>query len=129
MDTPACLVAVLMVIGFAHLSGADVKEYDLSTPQKAWSAVIQAAQSGEVNEVKKVTTERGFASLTESIADKDLTARLSQRAKYWQKSEVRWKEQNDQRARASEGPPIKEGSLIFVRTEHGWKLDFWGKGA
>lgn len=116
------LLTAIFILSVANVVRADQAHYDLATPQSSWQSVIKALQSGDVREVKSVTTPKGFKSIAQLAGGKNLSERLSEIGESWQAMEIRWQEQVSQSARALLGPEIKEQGLDFVRTKQGWKL-------
>ncbi|NWF72379.1 MAG: hypothetical protein HXY51_04915 [Nitrospirae bacterium] len=98
------------------------------TPQQAWASLLAAMRSGDLSEVQRLTTSRGYSSLRTADPKESPRVLFHRLSTGWGKWAVRWKDVQDQRATAMMGPELKEHGLEFVRTAVGWRLDHWSAG-
>jgi len=112
---------LLWAIGIGY---AAPPSYDLTTPQRAWTSVLDALETGRATDARSVMTPTALAS----IGDATDSDRLVARARSWRRMEIRWQEHGIDRARASLGPRIKEQTLEFTRSQDRWLLDRWSPG-
>lgn len=114
-------ILLLWANGIGH---AAPPSYDLTTPQRAWTSVLDALETGRATDARSVMTPNALAS----IGDATDSARLVARARGWRRMEIRWQEHGIDRARALLGPRIKEQTLEFTRSQDRWLLDRWSPG-
>ncbi|HLD36673.1 MAG TPA: hypothetical protein VJC37_08110 [Planctomycetota bacterium] len=95
--------------------------------EKSWHEFIAIMKTGDAEKVKAASTERGYNSLLDPY-EKDNKKRFISFGTSWENYEIRWGKITRNSVSASIGPPKVESPIEFIRTENGWKLDYWSPG-
>lgn len=98
------------------------------SPEACWSKLLAAMKSGDLEAIKRFTTEAGLASLESGAGGEDKRVAFARWGKGWEAWEIRFKKREKDRAEAALGPEAKEHGLVFVVRGGSWKLDRWTPG-
>ena len=104
------------------------RQWKTADPNAVWDGVLRAMQTGDKMALAKVTTEKGFKSIT-IRQGKGITADdMRSYGQGWAKWPLRFTRKTDEVAHAKMGPEVKEHGLDFLKTAEGWKLGQWMPG-
>lgn len=106
----------------------NLRDGDLSTPQKSWKTYLDRMKAGDLDRIKQVVTDKGYASLISVIDKNEQVGTFRMWGVVWGDWDLQWIEMADEKYTAKAGPETKETHLEFVLTNEGWKLDRWSPG-
>lgn len=114
-------VIITLVFAFCYGSYKQTKEF----PIKIWKVLLLTMQEEDFEQLRELSTERGFNSIIVSDNMEISKVFLRESSKKWSELEVEWTRVDDNTVEAEIGSPFRTTKFIFVRDGYTWKLDEW----
>ena len=96
---------------------------------RSWQKFVEEARAGDVNGIRRICTDQGFATLVRQAGTEPLAQALKRWGEGWSRMNVRWKSQeNPNMMFAFVGPDSKDHCFVLVKQQDGWAVDNWLPG-
>lgn len=108
----------------------DLKQRDdFAAVEETWQSLLVALEAGDIQQVRDLTTDNGFADLRITDDERSLLIHWQVWGTGMAELETRWQREDEHTIAVRVGSE-KVHKFIFIRLDSGeWKLDEWLRGA
>jgi hypothetical protein len=96
--------------------------------EEVWAALLQRMEVGDVEGVRRLTTDQGFRDLTKGSTKDNVSQQLSYFGKAVHSWTLRFYATRADVKQYHAGPEGREAGIEFVNGEAGWRLNRWIPG-